>query len=354
MPEDEKVRKDVRVIGNPPQLPPDTWLYDFGDPATAVRNKLRQLGMYGNPFNPAWMRRVDSLASAAFAQYLAALAQGAAENNTEGFGQFLDRYLGGNVQWNSQLAGQGLDAIRAVQAKVGQAVIALNGGEIPVSLEETKDLMDRAVLAGHITPTEYAIAGFMMDPRQQVRVYASAYEPILGPTLSEGLLRGIAPVAQEWSDYLGPLAGSAGFTQLLDVLRGNGGATALSRPFKMGEGLTYGKPSPTGIPPATLAERNAVRDTASAALSGGAPPSTTLAERNALRGTASAVLPSLSSDEPNPFVYDAMAGFPNPLIDFGPSASMPTSPASQPSGGLWEAILRALGQMPGYIDFEGN
>ena len=207
-------------LGSTAGLPAGGWQFPLADPGAATRNKLREMGMMGSPFNRQGTAMVDQLAASAYAQFLMEAAQGnvGGDNIANEFGNFLGQLISGEraPMGMSQAMG-GLESLRGTLGGVSQKV---SGAGIDAN---DPGALGQFAAQGGINPIEYAIAGLLADPQRQAQVYQGAMLPSMGPGMVKGMATAMAPMQQSYNDILEGLMfqdPKTAFSSLLDVLLG--------------------------------------------------------------------------------------------------------------------------------------
>lgn len=226
------------------------WQYPLSDPAAAVRNKLREMGLLGNPFNQPYQRQVAQMSAGAYPHFLMQMLEGGDPSNSQGvqgqFGDFIGRLTSGEQKplgYNQALAG--MDKLRGNLAGVSQKV---SGAMAPGG--DMAETLNQMSLSGQLGPMEMALAGMLLNPQDQMDAFHGAMLPSMGPGLVGGLAKAQAPMKQQYDDYLGATLGSdpsTAFTSMLDLLMGktSGAPGAPSRPMGT-QGVRPGGMAPGG------------------------------------------------------------------------------------------------------------
>ena len=222
------------------------WQYPINDPAAATRNKLREMGLLGNPFNKPYQRQVDMMSAGAFPQFLIQMLDGKMDpNDSQGmqglFGKFLEGLASGMQKpMGYGEAMGGMDRLRSNLAGVSQKV----AGQVSPG-GDMKETINQMGLSGQLSPLEMAIAGMMIDPQDQMDMMHGALMLSLGPGLTAGLAKAQAPLKQRYDDYLGVTMGgdpSTAFTSMLDILMGKTSGAPGAPPTPPGPGSFGGLP----------------------------------------------------------------------------------------------------------------
>lgn len=209
-----------RLGSTVPGLTNPGWQFPLADPGAATRNKLREMGAFGNPFNRQHMAAIDELAASAYAQFLVEAAQGGigGENIASEFGNFLGQLISGErpkMGYNQALGG--MESLRSNLGGVAQKVGA--AGIDPMDPTALGEFASK----GGVNPIEYAIAGLLADPKRQAQVFQGAMLPSMGPGMVKGMATSMAPMEQMHSDLMERVLGGSQegqFSSLLDLLLG--------------------------------------------------------------------------------------------------------------------------------------
>lgn len=202
---------------------PDAY-YPISDPLKAVRNVLRNQGIYGNPFNPYYEALTKQLAAGVLPQFMGSMLGGGGTGYDMGteFSNFIRGRIGGQIApWNYQQAGAGIGNINALLRQVAQA--ASMSGLGPGALN-TPEGLAALTASGKLSPLQLAFGGLLASPQRQAEAFLSSYLPSLGIGLTEGLRQIISPQMEAFSDFLGPqmaMDPKTQFMSLLDLLTGS-------------------------------------------------------------------------------------------------------------------------------------
>ena len=194
------------------------WQYPIDRPGAAVRNKMRETGTLGNPFNKTWMDMVDRFALSMLPQFLSSLgSEGDLAYLESGFGDFLGKGLRGEVSpWTM---GQATSNLGSLQDRL------LSGMKQYAGQGEGNLLAGQS--SGPQNPINAALIGLLTDPRMQQALFYGGLGPSLGPALTKGLHTAMGPTEQAWDDY-GEAASGPNFQSLLGVLLGKPGISGNS------------------------------------------------------------------------------------------------------------------------------
>lgn len=215
--------------GSVKSAPESEDFYPLEDPGKALRNFLRQQGMYGNPFSPA-LQRYTSRTAAGLAPgfYAHALKQGAPSTGTSAdmFRDFISDYVSGRNRPTYAQTQQNVGDVNAALRNIGQAAAGMQGIDWtnPNDVAKARGMMEGGQVAG-VDPWQAGILGNLLSPDDQAKFFLGSYLPTLGPALSSGLGKVMQPQQESFEDYLDALSniGTGGFRSLLDLLSGSMG-----------------------------------------------------------------------------------------------------------------------------------
>ena len=207
------------------------WQTPISDPGAAVRNTMRQMGIQSNPFNQSWQNLITNLTAGILPQFFTKTLQegqgggdlGYLEKN---FGDFINARLSGNyaapTMGQSQ---QNLGSLNSTLRAVTDAVMGMDG-KYDMSTPKGRALALSALQSrggsGGVNPLQMAIASQMLSPDDQAAMFLGSYLPGIGPGLTRGLAKVIAPQQQVWEDYQAALSGQTN-KSFLDMLIGSFG-----------------------------------------------------------------------------------------------------------------------------------
>lgn len=219
---------DPRLVNTPrrgPKLFGPGYQYDPLDAAAAVQQYLRERGLLGDPYNPAYGRMIGGLAAGLTPQFIYSQLQNpVGEGDAQAsFAQFLDQWMQGNRPQVS-----GLEALKAItQARTGALQWAQQN--LPnVDMDDpaaVKGIFAQLQETGAPLSTGAALAMNFTSPEDLQALYGSAMMPSLGVAGARGLMNVITPFRQSWEQGLarGALMNpETNFISLLNLLLGVG------------------------------------------------------------------------------------------------------------------------------------
>lgn len=217
--------------GKPVSISPDTEdLFPLEDPGKAVRNFLRQQGLYGNPFSPALQRYVQRTSAGVGPSFIPyAMKQGAPETGTSAdmLKDFIGKYISGEYRPSYSQTMQNVGDTNAAIRNIISSASGMQGLDFtnPDDVAKARAMMSGGQVQG-VNPWQAGLVGNLLSPDDQAKFFLGSYLPTLGTGLAGGLGQVVGRQAQSFEDYLDAVSNIGqknSFKTLLDMLTGSMG-----------------------------------------------------------------------------------------------------------------------------------
>ena len=237
------VNQNVQLAGGPmpASLPYSNSLYPVSDPESAIRNKMRQMGIAYNVTNPYVARMISQVAQQIIPMYYKHLLDTGEDGTSDAsFGNYIGMYLSGQVKAPSYSEGRNLSRELAQKhADITGRLNAFNsasGGQALNNSGDFQGVAERATQSGQLSPSELAFYNNLSDPSTAADVFLGSTAQALGPDLTSSAGKAMGQLFNNYKDYggIGSASTNLGFFGLLNGLSGNAGMPSGGSPMMGG------------------------------------------------------------------------------------------------------------------------